>query len=53
MISKVKQLDVGVLVNNVGTSELKEYENFSYDEIKKIINVNCTSMTAMTQQLLP
>jgi hypothetical protein len=25
MIEKVKKLDVGILVNNVGTSEIKEY----------------------------
>jgi short-subunit dehydrogenase len=48
MISKVRKLDIGILVNNVGTSDIKEYENFSYDEIKKIINVNCTSMSLMT-----
>lgn len=53
MIEKVKKLDIGVLVNNVGTSELREYENLTYDEIQNIINVNCTSMVAMTQQLLP
>ena len=52
MIQKVKTLDIGILVNNVGTSDLKEYENFSYDEIKKIINVNCTSMSVMTSELI-
>jgi short-subunit dehydrogenase len=31
MIEKVKKLDIGMLVNNVGTSEIKEYGKFSYE----------------------
>ena len=52
MIQKVNNLDIGILVNNVGTSEVKEYERFTYEEIKKIINVNCTSMSVMTAALI-
>lgn len=52
MIEKVKKLDIGILVNNVGTSDMKHFEDFTDDEIKKIINVNVTSMSVMTAALL-
>lgn len=52
MIEKVKKLDIGILVNNVGTSDMKHFEDFTDNEIKKIINVNVTSMSVMTAALL-
>jgi hypothetical protein len=30
MIDKLKNIDIGIFVNNVGTSLTKPFENFSY-----------------------
>lgn len=44
---------IGILVNNVGTGDIKNYENYSLQEIIDLINVNCVSMAGMTSILLP
>jgi short-subunit dehydrogenase len=49
MIDKIKNLDIGILVNNVGTSEPNKFEDYSYNTIKDIFNINCTSMAVMTR----
>ena len=54
---KLKELDIGVLVNNVGM--LNEYPLYFCDEenqledIKKMIFVNCLSFLRMTHMILP
>ena len=45
-------LDIGLLVNNVGTSDANLFHNFSYEKIVDIININCVSMAALSAQVL-
>jgi short-subunit dehydrogenase len=53
----LKQLNIKVVVNNVGTGhapeELKQYEQQSFQEVQNIINVNVLFMTYFTHALLP
>ena len=46
-------MDIGILVNNVGTSDMKNIDEFTPEEISDVINVNCTSMAGLTSILLP
>ena len=41
-----------MLVNNVGTSLIKQYHNIEPQQIIDIINTNCTSMTVITTYIL-
>ena len=50
---KLENLDIAILVNNVGTSDMKNIDEWSPEEISDIINVNCTSMAGLTSVLLP
>lgn len=47
MASQLRELDIALLVNNVGTSEMILFEHYSAEQIIDIINVNCVSMAAM------
>lgn len=47
MVSQLRELDIALLVNNVGTSEAILFEHYSTERIVDIINVNCVSMAAM------
>jgi short-subunit dehydrogenase len=41
-------LDIALLVNNVGTSDINLLEKFSPDFISEFININCVGMAALT-----
>ncbi len=45
-------MDIGLFVNNVGTSDVNLFHNFSYEKIVDIININCVSMAALSSQIL-
>lgn len=47
MTSQLRELDIALLVNNVGTSEMILFEYYTNEQIIDIINVNCVSMAAM------
>lgn len=51
----IKDLDVGVLVNNVGISYPfpKYFHELDQDQVDQLITVNCTSMSVMTRLVLP
>lgn len=40
-------------MNNVGTSIVQQFEKITYDQLKDIININCTSMSALSGALIP
>ena len=46
-------MDIGILVNNVGTSNTGNIDEFSSQQIIDIINVNCTSMAGLTNLMIP
>jgi short-subunit dehydrogenase len=52
MIDQIKDLDVGLLVNNVGTSEAGYLHTFDYQKIVDLININCTSMAVLSADIL-
>lgn len=51
----IKSLDVGILVNNVGSNqEFPDiFDNLSEEEIWKIINVNIGAVTQMSRMVIP
>ena len=53
IVEQVKDLQLSILVNNVGTSETIEIEDYDLSKIIEIINVNCTSMATLTSALIP
>jgi 17beta-estradiol 17-dehydrogenase / very-long-chain 3-oxoacyl-CoA reductase len=48
-----KDLDVSVLINNVGMANRQKIYETSEEQIKKVITVNCLSQFAMTDCVLP
>ncbi|MCB0369152.1 MAG: SDR family NAD(P)-dependent oxidoreductase [Bdellovibrionales bacterium] len=52
LLGQLKQLDIGLLVNNVGTSDAKALDKWSHQEIVDIININCVSMAALSSDIL-
>ena len=53
IMNTLKDLDVVILVNNVGTNIPKELTELSPQEIIDIINVNCVGMTVLSSLLIP
>ena len=55
IFEQVKDLDIGVLINNVGVSyEHPEYfSEVSTDDLWRLINVNVAAVTFLTRSLLP
>lgn len=53
MLSKLANDRIGILVNNVGTGDIKEYSEYPLQQIIDMINVNIVSMAGMTSILLP
>jgi 17beta-estradiol 17-dehydrogenase / very-long-chain 3-oxoacyl-CoA reductase len=52
LIAELRGLDIGLLVNNVGTSDVKQFHRFSHREIVDFINVNCVSMAVLSADVL-
>ena len=52
-ITLFQEKDVGVLINNVGTSEIFKFEESNYSIIEQIMNVNMISKTYLTHIALP
>ena len=51
LMAELRQLDISILVNNVGTSDIKMFEQFSQEFIADILNINCVSMAALTAEV--
>lgn len=52
MLDQIKDLDIGILVNNVGTSDAGLLHTFDYQKIVDLININCTSMAVLSADVL-
>jgi 17beta-estradiol 17-dehydrogenase / very-long-chain 3-oxoacyl-CoA reductase len=50
---KVKNLDISILVNNVGLVDGRRLEDLKFNEIRDMISVNCASSAYMTNALVP
>lgn len=53
IVSKLADLDVGILIVNAGDSTLGPYHMLSDDELEKIINVNVLQSTYLIKAMLP
>lgn len=51
MVSQLRELDICLLVNNVGTSETGQLELLSFEYLTDVININCVSMAALTAEV--
>ena len=49
---ETSDLDVSILVNNVGIDSIERFDELSVDYIQKTIVVNCWAMTFMTRTLI-
>lgn len=52
MTAKLENLDIGLLVNNVGTSDMNPIHLFPYAQLVDIVNINVTSMVVLTAHVL-
>jgi 17beta-estradiol 17-dehydrogenase / very-long-chain 3-oxoacyl-CoA reductase len=50
LMAELRQLDIALLVNNVGTSDMNQLEHFSHEFITDIISINCVAMAALTAE---
>ena len=51
LVSKLNNVDF--LINNAGIEIYREFENYQFDEIEKIIKVNLIGPMELTRQLIP
>ena len=52
MMGQLRLLDIGLLVNNVGTSDINLLHNQSHQQITDIVTVNCLSMALLSSDVL-
>jgi short-subunit dehydrogenase len=45
----LKDLDISILVNNVGVDVLEHYHSLSEDQIGRLIKVNCFAVSIMNR----
>ena len=50
---ELKTIDVSLLVNNVGVSNIEELQNIGIPQIKQEINVNCVATACLTACIIP
>jgi 17beta-estradiol 17-dehydrogenase / very-long-chain 3-oxoacyl-CoA reductase len=49
----VKDLDIGLLVNNVGVDHKKDFVNLDDQALYNLITINCVPVVMLTKTLLP
>lgn len=52
MMGELKGLDIGLLVNNVGTNDVLPIEKFTTQYIIEMININCLAMASLTAEVV-
>lgn len=52
LIDELKTLDIGLFVNNVGTSDVRRYHTYTHQEIVDFINTNCVGMAALSADII-
>lgn len=50
---KIKELDVSILVNNVGVDVLDNFCNLPEQQIVDLIKINCFPMTLLSHYFIP
>ena len=51
-MAELRLLDIGLFINNVGTSDAKLYHNYSYEQIVETLNINCVGMATLCAEIL-
>lgn len=51
VLSKVKQIDI--IINNAGFGKVVKFEEMSFEDVEKMINVNCLALVHLTRLVLP
>ena len=51
IMEQVKDLDISVLINNAGIDVFDHFTELDPKYIKKMININCTALMLLTQQI--
>lgn len=52
-MSEIKELDVSILVNNVGVDVLAPYHTLTEQQISNLVAVNCTTTALMNRIFIP
>jgi short-subunit dehydrogenase len=52
-MDEIRELDVSILVNNVGVDVLDNYHKLAEETIANLMKVNCFSVTHLTRIFLP
>lgn len=52
LIEELKGLDIGLFINNVGTSDVRRYHTYTHQQIVDFINTNCVGMAALSADVL-
>jgi len=53
IMTQIQNLDVSILVNNVGVDVFEEYHNIDEQHIKDLITINCLPMAILSKRLIP
>jgi 17beta-estradiol 17-dehydrogenase / very-long-chain 3-oxoacyl-CoA reductase len=53
IIDKIKDLDIGLLINNVGVGQDTSFVEDSEENIKQMITINCIPVSLLTKKVLP
>lgn len=51
--NKISELDISILVNNVGKYGFDHFEYHDENEIFEILTINCIAMTLLTRKIVP
>jgi 17beta-estradiol 17-dehydrogenase / very-long-chain 3-oxoacyl-CoA reductase len=52
-MNEIKELDVSILVNNVGVDVLAPYHTLTEQQINNLVIVNCTTTALMNRIFIP
>lgn len=52
-VAELKELEISILVNNVGVDVLDHFDNLSEEQMTNLININCTAMTLLNKIFIP
>ncbi|CAK55715.1 unnamed protein product (macronuclear) [Paramecium tetraurelia] len=50
---QIENLDIGLLINNVGVSHTRPLEKYNDNELREMITVNCFPIVFLTKKIIP